>query len=316
MRIDVTFNDLRTKATSHRTLSVVETFVNDGLGDRYYGPGLTWIDVSVQSHAKAGRKLKRKRKYKGSFAEHILHEETAEFGPAGELSLKDFWAALVLIETCVSHSSDCWNGEFQLDVFRSEFRELQRSGPDTSDKLKRYAKAAPSLKNQIALKILRSNEQHRFEHPRPREHRLGGMRCCPSGRLERVLEPAAGNYCKLFEGLLRDQRWMTPGYDEIYVNFDESVERACLSRSAVESWNENSYAGIPFEEFEAASPEMKDAILFEAYCTALRELTEIDHLDRVVLESVIEQIKRTGFATDLVYLRKKMVHTEQGSSTG
>lgn len=305
MRIDVTFKDFQTKATSHRTLSVVETFVNDGLGDRYYGPGMTWIDISVQSHAKTGRKLKRNRKYRGSFAEHVLHEVNAEFSPTGELSLDDFRAALALIETCISDSSDCWYGDFRLNTFRQDFRELARFAPASADQLDEYAETVPSLKDQITLKWLRSEEQHRFENPRPREHKLRGMRCYPSGRLERELGSNAAAYCKLFEGLLRAAGWMTPGYAEIYVNLDETDELARLSRSAVESWHENAYAVIHLEQFEASNPETKDAMLFEAFSTALRELAEIDHLDREVLESAIAQIASTGFATDLIYLRKE-----------
>jgi hypothetical protein len=302
MRIDISFKDFRTKATRHETLSVAQAFVNDGLGERYYGPGMTWIELAVQSHSAAGRKLKRTRRYPGSFAEHVLYEVEAEFGPANELSPDDFRAALALVEACIASSSDCWAGEFRLGDFQADIRCLAKTAPADAEALKQYARLAPSLRQRIELKWLRADERRRFESPRPLTHQLGGLRCYPSGRLAGILEPYASNYCRLFEGLLRAARWLTPGYSEIYVNLDESDELARLNRSAIESWHENAYAAIDLEEFQAADAQQKDALVFEAYCTALGELARVDHLDQAALNAAIERISREGLDAELVYL--------------
>jgi hypothetical protein len=307
MRIDISFKDVQTNETEHRALTAVRTFINDRLGDKYYGPGMTWLDVSILSGARPGRQLKRYRKYKGSFAEHVLLEVQAEFGPPDALSPADFQRALSLIETCVGDSRDCWNGEFRWDAFRADLRELVPLAPTTAAEMKQYANPSPSLVQRIALKELQSCEQHRIENPKPRNKPLGGIRCYPSGRLEGALGPYVDTYCRLFEGLLRAERWMMPGYVEIYVNVDESEELVRLNRSALESWHENAYAVIRLEDFQnkAADPAAKQALVFDAFCRALRELARIDHLDANVLESVIARIAQSGLDTDLVYLHRE-----------
>lgn len=304
MRVDVSFKAFQSGATSHQAIDLVRTYVNDCIGDRYYGPGMTWIDISICSRAKPDKKLKRTRRYPKSFAEHVLYEVRAEFGPDDELSLQDFQTALKLVGKCIADSHDCWNGEFRLNEFQHDYVELTRAAPANIEDLKLFANQAASLSRRIELKWLRAKELRRFHDPQPLGKTLSGIRCYPSGRLERALEPYAGSYCRLFEGLLRYAKWKTPGYQEIYINLDETDELVRLSRSAIEEWHENAYAVIPLEEFEAGNRAQKCTLVFEACCQALRELAAIDHLAPGPLEAAIQTIQDSGFETDLVYLEK------------
>jgi hypothetical protein len=323
MHIGISYKDFATKAEDHPVAEIVALYLNDCLGARYYGPGMTSVHIAILDHPRKGRTAKQTRRYKGSFAEHVLLEVLVDWDGDRKRTIESFLKVMQLVRDAIDQSKPCWEGEFRLSEFQRDFDAALADVPETKPELQTLFADVKGLRQRIGIQWQRADEIHRRENPRACETRLVGVRVYPRGRLEKQLEPFASQYGQLFAGCLRQLGLKCPGYQEIYINVGDSPDEARSDPAAIEEWHENAFAVVSLDDYNAADEEGKQQILLNAYSKALRELAEIDHLDREVIEAATAQIAETGLQTELVYGAKqndeydaRILYTLQGKEPG
>lgn len=72
------------------------------------------------------------------------------------------------------------------------------------------------------------------------------------------------------------------------------------------------YEGIPqdFAAYETAGPVRRDELVFDTIVAGLRDIATIDHLDRGLLESVIQRVAEHRLNTELIFYRGQNPHYE------
>jgi hypothetical protein len=302
MRFLIEYKNFKNKETIHKSLQLLDTFLNEHLIGEFHGQTFECILIRFIHHASPTRRLKLKTLYK-TIAEVELN---GNFKTANKLDLDDFQQGLLKVEEAIKKVSLIEMKEpmdFNENKLLEDFKSALEFVPKTNEELAAYAK------NQQEIRV--KNQAKRADclmyscsiHPRLLTRTIIGIRIYDQFD-KRTLSPFDYIYSELFSNLLRKAEVQLPNYDEIYVHIGETMEQA-KQEIALDTWHKYTYSTLDVSKYLAADDTGKSQMLFHSICNALRLIAEFDHLEKEKIEEVIAAIKYHGLDMELTYASKQ-----------
>lgn len=298
MRFLIEYKDFDTKEEKNKSLSLLDTFLNEHLIGLFHGHTFECILIRFISNAPIKKKFKLKSLYK-TIAEI---EIKGNFSNNEKLNICDFNQGLSSIEEAIKRVPQIEiKEELDFDEIKliKDFKKIVKNAPQSEEELKNYAKKEEKIRYINTIKRVDCLMYSYKINPKPLNKNIIGVRLYDHFERNTLL-PYSYIYSQLFSNLLRRAEVKTPGYEEIYFSVAETLEQAKQSFS-LESWHKYTYSTLNLSEYIQQDEDGKAKMVFNSMCCGLRMITEFDHLEKEKIEDVIEYIDRNGMNTELVY---------------
>jgi hypothetical protein len=298
MRFLIEYKDFKSKDEQHRTLHVLETFLNEHLISGFHGKTFDTILIRFINHAPKKKKFKLKSLYKtiaeveiqGSFSDNV------------KLNINDFQHGLSKVEDAINMVERIEMKEeldFDRETLVDSFQSIISHAPQTDGELKEYAKKEKEINYLNNVKRVDCLIHSWKRHPRPLTKPIVGVRLYH--HFERFeLAPYDFIYSELFSNLLRRAGLKSPGYDEIYFSIGETMEQAKQS-IAIDEFFAYTYSTLDLLEYHKADASGKAELVFRSMCNGLRLIADFDHLEKEKIDRVIGDIATNGMDMELTY---------------
>lgn len=302
MRFLIEYKDFKNKEGNNKTLTVLDTFLNEHLIGKYHGQTFDTILVRFINNSPATRKFKNKSLYK-IIAEIEL---IGDFKNSNKLNFEEFQMALLKIEEAIKkvrHIKLKEPLDYKEDELLNDYYKAIEKAPKNIEELKNYARVEEKKKFYNNAKRSDCLMYKYKTNPTELNRNIVGIRIYD--QLENgMLAPFDYIYSELFSNLLRRAEVKLPNYSEIYVNIGETIEDA-KQEISLETWHKYTYAALNLSKYLCSDKYEKSQMLFESVCDGLRLIAEFDHLEKEKIEKVINYIKNNGEDLDLVYAAKE-----------
>lgn len=298
MRFMIKYKDFRSKEEQHKSLSLLDTFLNEHLIDEFHGKTFECILIRFINHAPPKKKFKLKSLYK------IIAEVEIEghFSDNRKPNIADFQQGLSKVEQAINLVPEIeMKEEVDFDKHRlvTSLKRVMNTAPQTDADLKNYAKKEKEIRYMNNVKRVDTLIYSCKINPKPLGKRLIGVRLYD--HFERnTLAPYDYIYSELFSNLLRNAEVKLPDYEEIYFSIGETMEQA-KQEIALDEFFKYTYSTIKLSEYQKADDHGKASIVFHSMCEGLRLIADFDHLEKDKIEAVIGEIAATGMDMELTY---------------
>jgi hypothetical protein len=294
--------DFDIKAKQSKSISLLRSFVNFYLADKFYGFDIDGIWIAFYKNPSASRKLKCKKVYK----KYLSIEVAGNFSGDTSLNLTDFAEGFRLVKEAVeiaNNSGVTAGDDFQGKQLLIDLSEIQSNIPSSQKTLNIFSNQEKKIRQATTVKSVDCYIKAWQAMPRPLTKRLMGVRVYPkysNSQEGRLLMPYSYMFSEIFSTVLRNENIMTPGYSEIYFSVGETLDEA-KTEIAVEDWHKYTYAAIEISSFSSSTEFEKEKIVFDALCDALRLIADFDHFGKEKIEHAIASISKEGSQTLLTY---------------
>ena len=120
------------------------------------------------------------------------------------------------------------------------------------------------------------------------------------------LQPYMFMYENIFTNLLKRENIMLPGYNEIYIYIDKTLNDAKVNSFGYGAdWSKMTYGEIDIDKYISSTESKKSEIVFSSICQGLRMIADFDHLNSDSIERAINTAKVEGLDIELVYMEKE-----------
>lgn len=282
-----------------KPFDLLEVFLNYHVIGKFHGRAYEFLWVTLYEHAPAKKKLKLKRC----------------LDTWGEIDLRVELDSLSLVEKFrIGFDKACEAVKLISTPEVTDFRhrelleDLEKTRPllpATPEDLKALYAVQKKMEITAATAHTDCNIKASKEYPLPHTKRLIGARIYHDFE-DSFLVPYAAAYSEIFSQLLCNADISTPGYKEIYFSIDATLDGAKAYRTGSKSdFFKYTYCAIDPEVYRQSSPSEKDRMVRTALCEGLRYIADFDHLDKTKIETVIEEVSRTGAETTVFYSAKE-----------
>lgn len=117
----------------------------------------------------------------------------------------------------------------------------------------------------------------------------------------KALYPYDYQYSEIFLNILASKGLTCPTYHHLYIQIAQNEEEALKNSFAIEDWYVNGISLIDFENYKKESEANKETIVLDSIIQGLRDIVDIDKLDKTIFEDAVTLIKRQGLETELTY---------------
>lgn len=298
MRFLIEYKDFNTKEEQNKSLSLLDTFLNEHLIGDFHGQTFDCILIRFINNAPKNKKFKLKSLYK-TIAEIEIE---GNFTNNVKLNIFDFQHGLSKVEEAINMVPRIEVKEeldFDKDKLLDEFKNIIQNAPQNDEELKDYAKKEKEVRYLNTVKRVDCLIYSYKINPKPLNKKIIGVRLYD--HFERnSLSPYSYIYSQLFSNLLRRAEVKSPDYEEIYFSIAETMEQAKQS-FALETWYKYTYSTLNLSQYKQSDEEGKSKMVFNSMCAGLRMITDFDHLEKEKIEGVIKYLNRNGIDTELVY---------------
>ncbi|MCT8138501.1 hypothetical protein H1D32_12575 [Anaerobacillus sp. CMMVII] len=296
------YKDFKTKVERNKSLSLLETFLNEHLIGDFHGLTFECLLIRFINNPPKKKKFKLNSLYKtiaqieieGNFTDNV-RLNVSDF-QHGFLKVYEAINMVPLIE--INEKLD-----FQKDKLLADFKNIVQFAPQTDGELKDYACKEEEIRYLNTVKRVDCLINSYKNNPRSLNKKVIGVRLYDHFERD-TLSPYSYIYSQLFSNLLRRAEVKSPDYEEIYFSIAETLEQAKQS-FAFETWNKYTYSTLNLSQYKKSDEEGKSKMVFNTMCTGLRLIADFDHLEKEKIEGVIEYIDRNGIDTELVYANAK-----------
>ena len=297
MRFLIEYKDFGTKEEKNKSLSLLDTFLNEHIIGEFHGHTFESILIRFINNAPPKKKFKLKSLYK-IIAEVEIEEN---FTNNVKLNIHDFQHGLLKVEEAINKVTQIKVNEldFNKDKLLNSLNNMIDIAPQTDEELKNYAKKEKEINYLNTVKRIDSLIYSYKINPRPLLKRIIGVRLYD--HFERnTLAPYDYIYSQLFSNLLRRAEVWSPDYEEIYFSIGETMEQAKQSIS-IDEFFKYTYSTLNLSEYNQADDKGKANMVFHSMCEGLRLIADFDHLEKDKIEGVIEYIAKNGINIELIY---------------
>ncbi len=298
MRFLIEYKDFSTKEVSNKSISILNTFLNEHIIGDYHGQTFESILIRFVNKAPHTKKYKLKTLYK------IIAEVEIEgnFTNNVKLNIADFQHGLSKVKEAINKVSKIEVEEeldFNKEKLLNNLDNIITKAPQTDEELKKYAKKVKDIEYLNNVKRVDSLIYSCGIKPRPLLKRIIGVRLYD--HFERnTLAPYDYIYSELFSNLLRRAEVKSPDYEEIYFSIGETMEQAKQS-IAIDEFFKYTYATLNLTEYNHVDDKGKANMVFNSMCEGLRLIADFDHFEKDKIESVIKYIAKNRIDMELIY---------------
>ncbi|UIR31894.1 hypothetical protein LZP85_09060 [Priestia flexa] len=301
MRFLIEYKDFKTKQTSNSTLEVLETLLNEHLIGTFHGDAFECIYTHFVSNIPSTKKTLKLRLLYGSMAEM---EIVQQFKNDQKLNLEDFTASLLTVEKAIRKAEEINVKEesyYDKETLLSQYEQLKIHAPSSQEELNKYkASLAFTKKSNYAKRIDCMLKQDQLTK-RPLNKLIEGFTVNDPYDLFNNL---SYRYSELFSNLLLSAGVYLPSYSQIHIHIAGSLLEA-KQELALEPWYKMTYGSVDLACFNEATDTKKEEMLLQSISEGLLLLTEVDHLDRDKIKSVISQVEKNGLNQELTYFQRE-----------
>jgi hypothetical protein len=182
----------------------------------------------------------------------------------------------------------------------NDAKDSAQRAPRSQDELTVFSAGVPELRHKHERMRIEEDERRRRRTPQPLDREFS---CIRFGTIFNIhARPRLSNLLHMWAAVigysLQIREWKCPRYSEIFVELDQTLEKA-FKFTHPEPWATVAYGAIDLDRFETAAPEVQAEMAFEAMSGALRRLAEIDHLNLPALLEALEEAKALGPEAEL-----------------
>lgn len=299
MRFLIEYKDFLTKEEKNRSLSILNTFLNEHFIAEYHGQTFECILIRFINNPPRKKKYKLKTLYK------VIAEVEIEgnFTGDGKLNIADFQHGLSKLKEAIDLVSQIKVKEkldFDKEKLLNKLGSIISKAPQTGEELKNYAKNQKEIDYSNNVKRVDSLIYSRKINPRPLLKRIIGVRLYDHFERD-TLAPYNYIYSGLFSNLLRRAEVKSPNYEEIYFSIAETMEQAKQTIATMDDFFQYTYSTLNLTEYKQADDNGKEKMVFNSMCEGLRLIADFDHLEREKIEGVIDCIANNGMDMELIY---------------
>lgn len=283
----------------------------------YVLPGVVGLEVDFKKYYDKFPYSRLNRRYKKAditlkapeFSEHFDKEEQKKYKHQFEIDkihqgISETDLAKILVDKYLEAGQIIKSKLKKEDIFDSDNFEhiLQKIkeniSPEFLASLNKEQNAKVEDETIIRAKELR--KERRLSN-KPKDKRIRDIRVYYNGLPNKALYPYDYQYSEIFLNLLASKKFTCPTYHHLYIQIAESEEEALKNSFAIEDWYVNGISQIDFENYKKESEANKEIIVFETIIQGLRDIVEIDKLDKNIFEETVQLIKKQGLNTELIY---------------
>jgi len=283
----------------------------------YILPGVVGIEIDFKKYYDKFPYSRLNRRYKKiditlkapEFSEHFDKEEQKKHkhtlqieGKYQNISETDL--ARILIDKYVASGQIIKTKLKKDDIFDSEKFNTILSNIKRKITSEFLASLNEEQKNQvqdeIILKAKKLREERRISN-KPKDKKIRDIRVYYNTLPNKALYPYDYQYSEIFLNILASKEFSCPTYHHLYIQVAKSEEDALKNSLTYEGWYVNGIAQIDFENYQKESDTNKESIVLDAMIRGLRDIVEIDKLDKTIFEEAVDLIKKQGLDTELTY---------------
>ncbi|WP_226681730.1 hypothetical protein [Sutcliffiella horikoshii] len=298
MRFMIEYKDFHSKEEHNKSLSLLDTFLNEHLIGEFHGKTFECILIRFINHAPPKKKYKLKSLYK------IIAEVEIEghFSDNKKINIADFQQGLSKVEQAIKLAPEIEMKEevdFDIDRLLTSLKSIINAAPETDDDLKDYEKKQKEISYLNNVKRVDSLIYSCKINPKPLVKRIIGVRIY--NHFERnTLSPYDYIYSEIFSNLLRNAEVKLPDYEEIYFSIGATMHQA-KQEIALDEFFKYTYSTIDLNKYLHANEKDRENMVFHSMCEGLRLITKFDHLETDKIEVVIGEIAANGTDMELTY---------------
>lgn len=198
------------------------------------------------------------------------------------------------------------NMDFNLENLMNSLKIAEKNLFKSKEELEGYGENIEAIKRNNTLRLVNYNIKRDKDSRTELNKPLHGIRVYSDLKFEGInLEPYLFIYENIFSNLLRRERIMLPGYNEIYLYIHRTLDEEKVKASHPAVWSKNTYGEIDVEKYQSSTEKDKAKMVFDSVCQGLRIISDFNHLDKDAIEKVIKVIEREGIETELIYTIKE-----------
>ncbi|MGN6640804.1 MAG: hypothetical protein ACTHJ8_17970 [Mucilaginibacter sp.] len=144
--------------------------------------------------------------------------------------------------------------------------------------------------------------EERLKNQKPKNKVIKDFRVYAPRLPEKVLYPYDYQYAEIFLNILRNKELTCPTYHHLYVQVAKSFEDCLKGSIALEDWYVCGLAVIDYDNYLKQTNKEKEEIVLNAIIDGLNDITNIDGLDQSIINSTIDEVKKSGLDTELKHL--------------
>jgi hypothetical protein len=298
MRFSVEYLDAKTKETNRESVSLLNSFLNFHLIEKFHGWSYECIFVKLITNAAPKKKWKVSRSYDqwGNIELPFQQTNNVEEFHFGFSQVK---RAVDLVSTLEIKGLV----DFRYEELLADLTNLEQILPKSDEAYGELLTQKSAMDSQFQLRRVNGRIKAYKAYPMPHSRRLVYVRIYEHFDSAELM-PYRYMYGEIFGTLLRNANILTPGYQEIYFSIDETLD-AAKRELAFEKWHKYTYCAINIEQYRTATPEQKEQMLLDSLIDGLRLIADFDHLDKQKIEAVIETVSKTKCRTPLTYAIKE-----------
>ncbi|WP_456363572.1 hypothetical protein [Priestia aryabhattai] len=301
MRFLIEYKDFKNKEESHRSLNLLQTFLNEHSIGSYHGKTFECILIRFINNPPLKKKYKKRLLY-GDIAEL---EIAAAFNDNRSLNIEDFKTAIDKVEEAIKFVKTI-EIKSKLDFYENElldsFLSCLKVAPRTNEELKTYGKNKKEIDQLNLEKLINCSIKQSMDNPRQLTKRLRSISI--SSPLEEVDPDYSFIYTEIFSNLLRKAEVMLPGYDHIFINLADTMLLA-KQEIAPQDRGKYTYATLNTEQFGKSNEQNRSQMMLKSVSAALRYISEFEHLEKEKIEKVIKRVEEEGKDLTLTYFSKR-----------
>ncbi|MGM9531205.1 hypothetical protein [Intestinibacter sp.] len=302
MRFSLEFKDYKMKNVKNINLRLLNTFLNEYTIDTYCSDIFKMIIIKFLNNFPS----KRTEKQRTLYSDFVLVEIKSDFKNKQEINILEFQEAFNKIIKAVK-KINIENKDFNLNLLMESLKVAEKNIPNSNQELEEYNKNKELVDCKNLLRLADYNikmyKQQKREFNRP----LKGIRIYSDLEDENVnLQPYIFMYENIFTNLLKRENIMLPGYNEIYIYIDKTLNDAKVNAFGYGAdWSKMTYGEIDIDKYISSTESEKSEIVFSSIYQGLRMIADFDHLNSDSIERAINTVKVEGFDIDLVYIEKE-----------
>lgn len=298
MRFSVEYLDAKTKETNRESISLLNSFLNYYLIEKFHGWSYECVFIKLISNAPPKKKWKVSRSY-DQWGNIELPFQQSNSVEEFHLGFSQVRQAVDLISTLKIKGLV----DFRYEELLADLTDLEQILPKSDKAYSELLNQKSAMDSQFQLRRVNGRIKAYKDYPMPHSRRLVYVRIYEHFDSAELM-PYRYMYGEIFGTLLRNANILTPGYQEIYFSIDETLD-AAKRELAFEKWHKYTYCALKIDQYRKATPEQKEQMLLDSLIDGLRLIADFDHLDKQKIESVIETVSKTKCRTPLTYAIKE-----------
>lgn len=156
------------------------------------------------------------------------------------------------------------------------------------------------IQDDLIKKALELREKRKHQEL-PKDKLIRDLRVYYNALPNKAFYPYDYQYSEIFLNLLTRNELRCPKYHHLYIQVAKTMDDALKASFAIEDWYVYGLAVIDFDHYQQLPEKQKERCVFDLIVAGLKDIADLDQLDKTGIENVIRKIEEKGLDTELLF---------------